>query len=303
MDHVILVIDYNRGGCVMEYDWDRVMELIVTIFESNIAKIIIGGLIILFIALFLQRIMRSVFKKGRLLSNKESNTLISMTNSIIKYVATIGFIFYILAILGLNIGSMLAGAGVLGIIIGFGAQSLLQDLLAGIFIVYEKQLNQGDFVVINDLHWGTVVEVGFRVLKIRKWAGTILSINNGEVETIENYNNGTMRFIETVTTSFYQDPEETIKALKEACVVLNRKLDDRLVKSPDGQSVEPFHFIGIGKINDNYRGYGYQMIGLVNDDTYWQTARDARSIIAQHLYDRKIKMPEQQVTVRENQHN
>lgn len=281
----------------MNITWNQFLDFLITIFESKIAQIIIGGLAILLVTLFLKRLIRSFFTKGRLLNMQEADTMISLMDSIIKYVATIGFIFYVMSVFGQNVGSILAGAGVLGIIIGFGAQSLVQDLLAGLFIVYEKQLKKEDYVIINDQHSGTVEEIGFRILKIRKWSGAVLSINNGEVKSIENYNRGNMRFVETITTSFQQNPSEVIRVLEEICAALNQKLGEHLIKDPAGEPIEPFQFIGTGSINDNYRGYSFQIVGVCNDETYWQTARDARGIIAQYLYDYKIKMPEQQISM------
>ncbi|WP_440896419.1 mechanosensitive ion channel family protein [Amphibacillus sp. Q70] len=287
----------------MNFSWERLSEILTLIYESDIAQIIIGGLIILALMLFLKRIIRSVFSRGKLMDRQESDTIESLINSIIKYVAGIGFIFYALTVLGLEVGSALAGAGVLGIIIGFGAQSLIQDLLAGLFIVYEKQLKKGDWILINNLHSGTVEGIGFRILKLRKWTGELLTINNGQVQTIENYNDGEMQLVETITTSFYQNPAEVIQVLEEVCVVLNQKLGNELKKDLNGEPIQPYKFIGTGSLNDNYRGYSYQIIGLCNDKTYFQTARDARSIIAQHLYDHNIRMPEQPILIKEQQND
>ncbi|HHU20010.1 MAG TPA: mechanosensitive ion channel [Bacilli bacterium] len=287
----------------MNISLEQVSKIVAAIFETRIAKIIIGGLIILFIMLFLQRVVRSIFRKGRLLDANESNTMISLINSIIKYVALIGFLFYFLTVFGIRIGSMLAGAGVLGIVIGFGAQSLIQDLLGGLFIVYEKQLKTGDYVIINDLHAGTVEAIGFRILKVRKWSGALLSINNGQVQTIENYNEGRMRIIEKITTSFQQNPQQTELVLEQICSALNRELGDQLIKDITGEPVEPFKYIGMASTNEDFRGFSYYIVGLCDDATYWQTARDTRGIIAKYLYNHKIKMPEQHVLTRNFEEN
>src|SRR5690625_6084714 len=125
--------------------------------------------------LFLQRIVRSVFSRGRLLDANESKTIVSLVNSIIRYVALIGFVFYAFSVFGLEVASLLAGAGVLGIILGFGAQSLIEDLLGGLFIVYEKQLRVGDYVIVYEEHSGTVESIGFRMFAIRYMSGALVS--------------------------------------------------------------------------------------------------------------------------------
>ncbi|WP_067840878.1 mechanosensitive ion channel family protein [Amphibacillus sediminis] len=283
----------------MNFSWQRFWDIVAIVFENNFTKIIVGGLLIMTLVLFLQRVVKTILSRTSIIDGKKSDTAISLINSIIKYLGSIGFIFYILAVFGLNIASMLAGAGVLGIIIGFGAQSLVQDLLAGLFIVYEKQLQKGDWITINGTHSGTVEEVGFRVLKLRDWSGTIININNGQVQTIENFNMDKMRVIETITTSFSEDPKQVIKVLEEACVELNDRLGTYLKKDPFGNPVEPFSYVGMGSLNEQFRGYSYIITGLCEDLTFFQTARSAREIIAQHLYNHQIKMPEQHVFMRQ----
>lgn len=70
-----------------------------------------------------------------------------------------------------DFGKILAGAGVAGIVIGFGAQSLIKDVLAGVFLIYERQPHKGDYVTVNNLFNGTVEEIGLRSPQIREWSG------------------------------------------------------------------------------------------------------------------------------------
>lgn len=275
--------------------WQSFEEILQIILENKITQLLIGGLVIFLIALFLQRIVRSILSRTKLMDGKEADTIISLLQSVIKYMAMLGFLFFALSVFGLNVGSMLAGAGVLGIIIGFGAQSLVQDLLAGFFIVYEKQLQKGDWVIINEVHEGVVEEVGFRVLKIRDWSATIISINNGQVRTVENFNKNKMRVIERVTVSYYEDPSRILRILEEICTKLNQELADYLIQDLSGQPIEPFKVLGVDSINDQNQGYRYLITGLVGDLNYFGNARSVRTIIAQHMYKYNVQMPHQGV--------
>lgn len=281
----------------MNITWSRFLELLILFLENNITRVAIGGLIILILALVMQRIVRSLFVNNRLINGKESDTIISLLQSIIKYLATIGFIFYALGVFGLDVGGMLAGAGVLGIVIGFGAQSLVQDLLAGFFIVYEKQLQKGDWVIVNGNIEGIVEEVGFRVLRIRDWSATIITINNGQVQTVENFNRDKMRVIERVTTSYYEDPERVLSILENICTKLNTELEAYLKRDLSGDPVEPFRVLGVDSLNDEHHGYRYVLSGLVEDISFFGNARKARTIIAIELHKNDIKMPEQNVYI------
>lgn len=279
---------------------DSVWSFLTNILENNITKIIIGGLIVLLIVLISRKIIRSFFKRTRFVDDKKEKTIESMLNSIIKYVATIGFIFYVLDSMGLKVGNMLAGAGVLGIVIGFGAQSLVKDLLAGIFMLYEKQLQQGDWIKVNKTFEGLVEEIGFRVIKIRQWSGILVTISNGQVETIENFNINKMRVIESVTISFYEDPNKVFSILEDTCIRLNNELGDYLKKDLTGNPIEPFTLFGLGSLNDDYHGYKYTITGLCQDLAYFAAAKESRRIIAQTMFDNNIQMAEQHINVRSN---
>lgn len=281
-------------------DLDSILVFLKKVLDSNIAQVIIGGLILLVIVFVLRKIIRSFFKRTRFVDDKKEKTIESMLNSIIKYVATIGYIFYILSIFGFVTTNMLAGAGVLGIVIGFGAQSLVKDLLAGIFMLYEKQLQQGDWIKVNNTYEGLVEEIGFRVIKVRQWSGIIVTISNGQVETIENFNVNKMRVIESITISFYEDPKKIFTILEDICIKLNVELADYLKKDLTGDAVEPFTVFGIGSLNDQNHGYQYTITGLCHDLAYFAAAKETRKIIAQTMYDNQIQMAEQHVQVNSN---
>jgi small-conductance mechanosensitive channel len=282
----------------------QINDLLQTILENNITQLLIGGFVIFIVAVFLQRVVRSVLSRTTLMDGKESDTIISLLQSVIKYIAVLGFLFFALSVFGLDVGSMLAGAGVLGIIIGFGAQSLVQDLLAGLFIVYEKQLQKGDWVIVNEKHEGVVEEVGFRVLKIRNWSATIISINNGQVTSVENFNKSKMRVLERVTVSYYEDPTKVLHILEDVCAEINHELRDYLKQNISGQPVEPFSVLGVDSVNDQHQGYRYIISGLVGDLNYFGNARTVRTIIAKHMYKNQIRMPHQAIHITDmDQHN
>jgi small-conductance mechanosensitive channel len=278
----------------------QINEFLQAVLENNITQLVIGGIFIFIITVFLQRLVRSVLSRTKIMDGKESDTLISLLQSIIKYIAVLGFLFFALSVFGLDVGGMLAGAGVLGIIIGFGAQSLVQDLLAGFFIVYEKQLQKGDWVIVNEAYEGVVEEVGFRVLKIRDWSATVISINNGQVRSVENFNKNKMRVLERVTVSYYEDPSRILRILEEICDELNHELKDYLKQNVSGQPIEPFTVLGVDSINDQHQGYRYIISGLVGDLNYFSNARSVRTTIAKHMYKNNVKMPQQAIHITES---
>lgn len=250
--------------------------------------------------LLLRKAIHTYFKKTAFIEERKEKTLESMLNSIISYAAIISFI-----LITLNhftpIDKLLAGAGVIGIIVGFGAQSLIRDFFAGLFLLYEKQLHKGDFITLNNTFHGTVEDIGLRFLKIRQWSGKLLTISNGQIKTIENYNFEHMRVIEKVTTNFHEDPQRTFRVLEEACDRMNDELNSYLKKDLTDKPFEPFQVYGMSSLNNQHRGYEYTVVGVVEDLVYWTAAKKTRLILAETLFHHNISMSEQRVEITSSQ--
>jgi small conductance mechanosensitive channel len=105
--------------------------------------------------------------------------------SVIKYGGTLGTFFYCLYLIGIDSSSLIASAGILSLVIGLGAQSLIKDIIAGIFIVFEGEFRVGDIVTIGNYR-GTVMDIGLRTTKILGGDGNIKIYNNSEISGILN---------------------------------------------------------------------------------------------------------------------
>ena len=117
--------------------------------------------------------------------NNRGATIVKLLNSFIKYLVAIIAIMMILNAFGVDTATLLASAGLLSLIIGLGAQSLISDIIAGIFIVFEGEYQVGDIVIIDGWR-GTVDEIGIRTTKIIDWQGNIKIVNNSAVSSIIN---------------------------------------------------------------------------------------------------------------------
>lgn len=280
------------------FDFDNKYANLLT--SSPVLRILATAVTIFIMVFLLRKLLRTFFSKASFIEARKVNTLEAMMYSLINYAAVLSFIFILLSE-WIEIGRILAGAGVLGLIIGFGAQSLIKDFFSGLFLLYEKQLHKGDFITLNDKFHGTVEDIGLRFLKIREWSGKLLTISNGQINTIENYNFEHMRVIEHVTTTFNEDPRKVVSVLEEACVRLNEELHEYLLKDLKGDVVEPFQMYGMSSLNHEHRGYQYTVTGLVQDLVYWTASKETRYIIAEAMYDHQIAMAEQRVQLNANQ--
>lgn len=143
---------------------------------------------------------------------KRAQTLSGFINTAIGAVITIVAIFMILSELGINIAPLLAGAGVAGIAIGFGAQSLIKDFLNGVFIVLEDQYDVGDVVRIAGIA-GLVEDINLRRTVLRDLDGIVHSVPNGEITTASNYTRDWSRVNLNIPVAYGEDLDHVTEVL------------------------------------------------------------------------------------------
>ncbi|MCL6598783.1 MAG: mechanosensitive ion channel family protein [Alicyclobacillus macrosporangiidus] len=120
------------------------------------------------------------------MDERRRGTLASLMDNVVRY--TLYFIYFLifLELCNFHVQTLLAGAGLAGLVVGLGAQSLIKDVLTGLFILFEDQYGVGDYVKINNFT-GTVDSIGLRVTRIRAWTGEIEIIPNGQIQQVTNY--------------------------------------------------------------------------------------------------------------------
>lgn len=157
---------------------------------------------------------------GMEINTKRNTTLYKLVRSIIRY--TIYFIAFIqiLSVLGVNTTGILASAGIVSVAIGFGAQSLVKDIITGFFIIIEGQFDVGEYVRIHNqtafIAEGTVMSLGIRSTKIRSDGGEVYFIPNSSINQVINYSRNysqvSISFAIAVTSSF-SDLEKEVNNL------------------------------------------------------------------------------------------
>ncbi|MBO4502518.1 MAG: mechanosensitive ion channel family protein [Candidatus Methanomethylophilus sp.] len=145
---------------------------------------IIRCITILFLAWVINyaaQIALEYFAKG----SKAMVTTVKLLKSLVKYAIFIVAILFCLSAWGVNTTTLIASAGILSLIIGLGAQSLIADIIAGLFMVFENDFEVGDIVVIDGWR-GTVMEIGMRTTKLVDYRGNIKIVNNSKISTVIN---------------------------------------------------------------------------------------------------------------------
>lgn len=114
-----------------------------------------------------------------------AKTLLTISLSLIRYAAAIVILCWGLRILGVNVGTIVASVGILTLVVGFGAESLIADVITGLFMIFENQYNVGDIVEVDGFR-GTVVAIGIRTTSIADTGNNVRIINNSEMKNIIN---------------------------------------------------------------------------------------------------------------------
>ncbi len=127
-----------------------------------------------------------------------------------------------LAMIGLPLGPILAGAGIVGVALGFGAQSLVKDFLSGFFILLEDQYGVGDNIRIGELIAGRVEDITLRVTRVRSIDGTVWFVPNGEIRELGNRSKEWSRALVDIEVAYGEDVDEVIPVIEEVAAELRR---------------------------------------------------------------------------------
>lgn len=191
-------------------------------------------------------------------------------------------IFTILSELEIDITPVLAGAGVIGVAIGFGAQSLVKDLVAGLFIILENQYRVGDWVKIADVD-GLVEDVNLRRTVLRDLNGTVHVVPNGEIKISSNFTKEWSRVNLNVSVSYREDLDRVISVINRVC----KELSEDPVWAPS--ILTPPRALGVDKLGDS--GIEIRIQGEARPMRPWAIMRELRLRLKKTFDEEGIEIP------------
>ncbi len=216
---------------------------------------------------------------------KRGTTIVKLINSFIKYLIAIIAVLLILSAWGVDTKTLIASAGILSLIIGLGAQSLISDIIAGVFIVFEGEFQVGDIVIIGGWR-GTVDEIGIRTTKIIDWQGNIKIINNSEISDVINQT----KELSVTTCVVSVDYRESI-----ANVELVIKNNMERIKKAIPEIVEGPFYKGVDSLGES--GVDLLFIATVKESDFYAVRRALNREIKIIFDENGISIPFPQVTV------
>lgn len=226
-------------------NWEDIVALIIT----KTVQIALTTLLFL----ILQRIGRTIIHRGyktygkrNFVNENRAETLQRLIDNVFRYTMFFIYVYTILWIIGVPIGSLITGAGIAGIAIGLGAQGFMNDLITGLFIIIEQQLDVGDHIRLLNLNIdGIVVEVGIRSTRIKAFDGAIHYVPNRNITTITNLSREDIRVVIDTRVLLEEGIDEITKVIENKTVELSQDLSAFIQKQP-----EVFGVIDLG--NSNY---------------------------------------------------
>ncbi|MQY55435.1 MAG: mechanosensitive ion channel [Dehalococcoidia bacterium] len=225
---------------------------------------------------------RGKSKKAEDEAEKRVQTLarIFMGTGAVLIVLTAGFM--ILSELGINIYPPLAGFGVIGVALGFGAQYLIRDLIAGFFVLVENQYNIGDWVSIAGID-GSVQEINMRRTVLRDFDGTVHVVPNGEIKTASNYSKEWARVNLNISVAYGTD-------LDHAIAVINR-VGTEMAKAEHWRSLikSPPQALRVDNLGDS--GIDIKVLGQTKPIKQWEVMGELRKRLKQAFDEEGIEIP------------
>ena len=194
--------------------------------------------------------------------NHRRRTLISILCSALKYIALIVIICWGLTILGADVGTVVAGMGILALIIGFGAESLIADMVTGIFMLFENQYNVGDFVEVGGFR-GKVSSIGIRTTCLEDAGGNVKIINNSAMKDILNRSDHSSKAVSVIGIPYETDLETLEEKIPAMMDGIFERHGDILLSKPE--------YLGVDELANS--SVNLKFVAEVEDKNIFSAAR------------------------------
>ena len=223
--------------------------------------VIIQSVIYIFLILTISKLLRAIFRV-QINKSDRAKTVVTLFDGMVKYGSAIFIIILVLKACGVDTGALIASVGVLTLIIGLGAQTLIADIIAGVFIIFENEFNTGETITIDDFR-GKVIEIGIRTTKLLDAAGNIKIINHSNIVNVVNLSRELSLAI--VDCDFpYDVPVEHIENLFEKKFPLIAKKIPAIVEGP--------FYKGVCEYKDS--NVTVKIVAKCHEDDRFQVQRD-----------------------------
>ena len=221
-------------------------------------------------------------------SKKRAATLGSVIRNILNVLIAIVSLMMILGQLGVEIGPVIAAAGIVGLAVGFGAQSLVKDVINGFFILLEDQVRVGDFIEVGG-HSGVVEKVNLKIIILRDIAGNVHYIPNGCVDIVTNKTKGFSRYVFEIGVAYKEDVDEVIEVMKA--------VDEELRSEPEFRDdiMNPLEVLGLDEFADS--AVVIKARSMTKPGRQWAVGREFNRRLKKAFDEKGIEIPYPHLTL------
>jgi small conductance mechanosensitive channel len=231
--------------------FSKTVEWIITTLPSILVILVLAYILLKITNIFLRRIKPLMLKHVESDSDLDSSemekrleTLISILRSTIKVVVWLVIGMLILRKIGIDIAPIIAGAGIVGLAVGFGAQELVRDFITGFFMLMENQIREGDVAIINGTG-GLVEHVGMRTIVLRDLSGVVHVFQNGKINTLSNMTKNWSAMVFDIGVAYKEDTDRVVEVIGQVA--------EKLRSDPDFEDsiLEPIEIFGVDQFGDS----------------------------------------------------
>lgn len=192
------------------FNWDKISDNLI-----NIAwQLLLTSLIFYLLSHYGTKIINRYLSRNNRPKNKRTQTIKALITSIFQYTIIFFYLFSVLSILGIPVGTLLASAGIFSLALGMGAQGFVSDLVNGFFILSEDQFDVGDTVQIES-EIGTVIQLGLRTTRLKASDGSIIYIPNRNISIVQNLAHGGINLTLPLELDTSNDFEKVTQIIKK----------------------------------------------------------------------------------------
>lgn len=238
---------------------------------------VIALIIVKIISFIIGRLAKKKYSKLRTIDAQRLKTVLSVLKSFATIIVMFTWFLSALRIFGVNTSAIITTAGIGGIAISFGAKSLVEDIISGIFLMLEDSFVLGDDITVAG-KTGTVEKIGLRTTTIRDYTGELHVIPNGEIRVVTNRNKNVQRALITVPIAYDADAQMAIDILTKAL----KKVDE------DHAVIENVDVWGITDFNSN--GIIISCAAKTIPGEQWRIEREMRKIALEELRENNVKV-------------
>ncbi|MEM9894983.1 MAG: mechanosensitive ion channel family protein [Bacteroidota bacterium] len=240
--------DLINSEIIQEY-LQQLVSWCVETLPKVLVMLLLFLVLIRFVKYLLRKFSRSILtriegEEDQVEKEKRAKTLNGIVHDVVIVTAWAIFLMILLKELGIDIAPILAGAGIVGLAVGFGAQELVRDAISGFFLLMENRIRTGDVAIINGTG-GLVENINLRTITLRDLSGVVHTFQNGKIDTLANMTKEWSAMVFDIGVAYKENTEFVIEQIKEVGSKLQQEAEF------SDKFLEPIEIFGLDKFGDS----------------------------------------------------